>query len=612
MTAPPSFSFSVHPSLTNNQGTILPAPISDIPLQDWDDNFVMNIDDALAQHDGAEPNHPHVPQWYTNFEASSLGSVNVPGNGQSADDGGVPHDTACGTGAPAGSNDRRLLTAPPGVVVGHMPWPELNPDSEILDLAEDTYDYWLKLRTLRILKEYDVPQGMYIKPNSNVQKFNKVFPLPASLYNKIKLGVRVWPTKQYIIKKPYAKEPKAHMQICEQLLTAGIIEEVPRQEWAKCRFLSRMFIIPKGTNSIRPIFNYSALTPFLVSPKFVLPSIFQVARKMDWPRGLFYAKLDIKQAFFNINMHPKSKYVTTFQVEDRRFTFNYLPFGLSIAPYICQKFINAICVEIRKYVKYVWGHIDDILIADLDSRKIDNALKIIRGKLEQAGWPINYEKSVLNPVIKLEYLGAIWWSDGVDRTPKASQKLHLAIDALANADDEQLMKLRGYINYYINFSGKVHALLSAIIREQSWKHISLLHNIAKCNQIKFYHRAKIKVLAHVDATPTRAAAIVHRDKVLSLDFPARLPIIRAELLAALLAMYNATRFSKPGHTVVLSLHTDNKAVLWFLRRGSCRFLSIQELYRVLDLKVYLEKFIKLCSFYIPSENNPADYFSRHQ
>ena len=45
------------------------------------------------------------------------------------------------------------------------------------------------------------------------------------------------------------------------------------------------------------------------------------------------------------------------------YLFRPLPFGLGCAPFIFQTFLIAIVKYILKSTPYVWGHIDDLLIA---------------------------------------------------------------------------------------------------------------------------------------------------------------------------------------------------------------------------------------------------------
>ena len=186
----------------------------------------------------------------------------------------------------------------------------------------------------------------------------RVFPFDKKLMRRWRDGIRLWPSKDVIRSFPKRADPQLHEDIVALLLKRKIIEPM-----AKPRYVANMFVIRKGEDSFRPIFNYAAMTPHLKSPSFVLPSVYQVVRRKRWPTNLWFAKIDFAQAFFNINLHPKSRMVTGFQVNGTRYQFRYMPFGISIAPFVCQTLLNAIMETIKK----------DFVVEKLIKCQIDNA-----------------------------------------------------------------------------------------------------------------------------------------------------------------------------------------------------------------------------------------------
>ncbi len=156
-----------------------------------------------------------------------------------------------------------------------------------------------------------------------------------------------------------------------------------------------MFCIPKNENSIRPIFNYKKLTKALPCPKLKMGNIYQVARAKNWPIDLNYIKIDFAQAFFNLNIHEKSKYVTTRAVNKKRYVFNYLPFGISIAPYVCQTMIKQILkYAIQNGIQYCWGHIDDLPFAHKSKNYLKKFYEKLANKIVLTNWKINEIKSI--------------------------------------------------------------------------------------------------------------------------------------------------------------------------------------------------------------------------
>ncbi len=165
--------------------------------------------------------------------------------------------------------------------------------------------------------------------------------------------------------------------------------------------MSDFFLVGKeNSTKVRPIFNYSHLTKKVKTPHFVLPSLFQLIKRKPWNRNL-----DFASAFFNIPLKEGSKHITTFKYAGSYYVLNRLPMGLSLAPYVMQRFLNAILKSIRHSVEHSWGHIDDMLLAHRDTVVLRQVVKELLSKLTQVDWRINPKKSVLEPQTSITFLG---------------------------------------------------------------------------------------------------------------------------------------------------------------------------------------------------------------
>ena len=94
----------------------------------------------------------------------------------------------------------------------------------------------------------------------------------------------------------------------QSLLKANVIEPSQRGP-----FVASIFAIPKNNGEARLIIDYSNVTPLLRPPKYYLPSIYQIVSRKRFPfREPFFIKIDLRNAFYNIPIHPKLRFVTTF------------------------------------------------------------------------------------------------------------------------------------------------------------------------------------------------------------------------------------------------------------------------------------------------------------
>jgi hypothetical protein len=200
-------------------------------------------------------------------------------------------------------------------------------------------------------------------------EFDDVFELLAHQKRKWKEGVRLWPKLAYS-RQPYNPkcESTAMDTVVERLLRAHIILPTKRE-----KYVSNIFFVPKSNGKLRPVVNYKHLTKSLPTPKMTLPSLYQIATRKEWPQNMWYCKIDIKNAFYNIAIHPSSQAVTTFVYKSKYFKFRAMPFGISIAPYVMQAHLNAILRVIRKINPLSWGHIDDILLGNSNKETLIKA-----------------------------------------------------------------------------------------------------------------------------------------------------------------------------------------------------------------------------------------------
>lgn len=96
------------------------------------------------------------------------------------------------------------------------------------------------------------------------------------------------------------------------------------------------------------------------------------------------------------------------------------------------------------------GHIDDMIFVSSNSGRLSKAMTDVTERMDQAGWPLNNEKSVLDPVKEVEFLRAILSSDyTVNRTAAASRLTSSLIGMMAREapTGKDLEKVRGILNY---------------------------------------------------------------------------------------------------------------------------------------------------------------------
>ena len=153
----------------------------------------------------------------------------------------------------------------------------------------------------------------YATHRSSVILFNSVFPLGRQ-FNRWKDGIRVFlKTKTSRQARSFNTSPCLDATI-KAMLEASIIKETTAGP-----FESKIFLVEKSNGKMRPVIDLHHLVRHSRIPRFYLPSIFQVIRQKPWKSNLFFIKFDFKNAFFNINLHPKSMHIFNFFYDGKFF-----------------------------------------------------------------------------------------------------------------------------------------------------------------------------------------------------------------------------------------------------------------------------------------------------
>jgi len=189
-------------------------------------------------------------------------------------------------------------------------------------------------------------------------------------------------------------------------------------EHSKGEFISPVFLVPKSDGSRRFILNLKQLNECIINSHFKMEDL-RTARKLI-SRNASMATVDLKDAYFHVPIHDESKKLLRFLWNDQLYEFNCLPFGLCTAPRIFTKILKPVFNRLRSlgYVSVVY--LDDILLIGYSRSECQNNVNFTVSFLQSLGFTINFDKSVLIPTYKLQYLGFIL--DSQDYTVRLTNK----------------------------------------------------------------------------------------------------------------------------------------------------------------------------------------------
>ncbi|GFU16596.1 retrovirus-related Pol polyprotein from transposon 297 [Trichonephila clavipes] len=108
-------------------------------------------------------------------------------------------------------------------------------------------------------------------------------------------------------------------------------------------FSSPVVVCKKKDGTMRLCIDYRKLNKKIVKDRYPLPIIEEVLDKLG--NGKIFTTLDVKNAFFHVDVDEASRKYTAFVTETGQYEFLKVPFGLSISSNYFQRYINYVFRE---------------------------------------------------------------------------------------------------------------------------------------------------------------------------------------------------------------------------------------------------------------------------
>lgn len=210
------------------------------------------------------------------------------------------------------------------------------------------------------------------------------------------------------------------------LLSKGAIRVVPEGEIQE-GFYSRYFTVPKRGGGLRPILDLRVLNSYLRKYKFRMLTLTVLSRAIrpdDW-----FTSIDLQDAYFHIHIYPAHRKFLRFAYQGIAYEYMTLPFGLSLAPRVFTKCVEAALNPLRDSGLRIHSYIDDYLLCSHSEALSARDSATLLTHLTDLGFRINYTKSCLTLTQRIEYLGIM--IDSVryraTLTDRRREKFHLCL-----------------------------------------------------------------------------------------------------------------------------------------------------------------------------------------
>ena len=118
--------------------------------------------------------------------------------------------------------------------------------------------------------------------------------------------------------------------------------------------------------------------------------------------------IDLKDAYYHVPIHRRYRKFLSFRVDDEKFQFTQMPFGLAIAPRVFTKLISVVVSALALKGVRILPYLDDWLVwADTESSCHNMVLATLR-EIQFRGLDVNLPKSHFVPCQRLQWLGLVW------------------------------------------------------------------------------------------------------------------------------------------------------------------------------------------------------------
>ena len=235
---------------------------------------------------------------------------------------------------------------------------------------------------------------------------------------------------------PYAARGAIEEEL-DRLEQQGILEKVTYSEWA-----TPIVAVAKPDGRYRICGDFKVtVNPTLKVDQYPLPKVDDLFATLAGGRK--FTKLDLSQAYLQLELHPESRQYCTINTHRGLYQFTRLPFGISSAPAMFQKVMDTILQGAPQTLCFI----DDILITgSSEEEHLKNLGEVLR-RLQAHGVQLKKEKCAFMKE-SVEYLGHRVDASGIKATP---EKIAAVENAPLPQNVQQLRSFLGLLNYYRKF-----------------------------------------------------------------------------------------------------------------------------------------------------------------
>lgn len=198
----------------------------------------------------------------------------------------------------------------------------------------------------------------------------------------------------------------------ESLLRDGIIRKSFSPYNSPVLVVRKKGTDDKGNPNHRMVIDFRKLNENTINDKYPMPEVPVILSSLG--QSKYFTTLDLKSGYHQILLAERDRRKTAFSVNNGKYEFCRLPFGLKNAPSIFQRTIDDILRE--DIGKTCQVYMDDVIIFSPDEKSHLEHINNILRKIEKAGMRISVQKSRFFRT-EVSFLGFIVTTEGIKTCP---------------------------------------------------------------------------------------------------------------------------------------------------------------------------------------------------
>lgn len=241
--------------------------------------------------------------------------------------------------------------------------------------------------------------------------------------------------------RPPRRVPNALMERLADKLEALVKHKVIAKVEHPKNFVSNLVIVEKKDGSLRICLDPKDLNKVLLREYHLIPTLEEIVSKLCNKK--YFSVLDLSDGFYNIKLTEDSSDYCCFNSPYGCFKFLRLPFGLSIAPEIFQKYSESAFGDIPGVVVYC----DDLLICGENEREHDDILNKVFQRAKEHNVRFNSDKFQYK-LKEVKYFGHIFSENGMKIDP---ERVNAIVNMKTPKNKKELQIFLGMVNYLRKF-----------------------------------------------------------------------------------------------------------------------------------------------------------------